>query len=88
MANTCKKCKRNEPFTIGSNQGRLCDECIKEIANDRDDISDETMALILTDGDLICDQCKYEGDREDFIITDCGPWCKNCFTGLIWPTWG
>ena len=88
MANTCEKCKRNEPFTIGSKQGTLCDECIKEIANDRDDISDETMALILTDGDLICDQCKYEGDREDFIITDCGPWCKNCFTGLIWPTWG
>lgn len=79
MANTCEKCKRNEPFTIGSKQGTLCDECINEIANDWEDISDETMALILTDEDLICDQCKYEGDRKDFIITDCGPWCINCF---------
>lgn len=79
MANTCEKCKRNAPFTIGSKQGTLCDECINEIANDWEDISDETMALILTDEDLICDQCKYEGDRKDFIITDCGPWCINCF---------
>ena len=70
MANTCKKCKRNEPFTIGSKQGTLCDECINEIANDWEDISNE---------DLICDQCKYEGDRENFIITECGPWCINCF---------
>ena len=70
MANTCEKCKRTEPFTIGSKQGTLCDECINEIANDWEDISNE---------DLICDQCKYEGDRQDFIITDCGPWCINCF---------
>lgn len=70
MANICEKCKRNEPFTIGSKQGTLCDECINEIANDWEDISNE---------DLICDQCKYEGDRKDFIITDCGPWCINCF---------
>ena len=63
MANICEKCKRNEPFTIGSKQGTLCDECINEIANE----------------DLICDQCKYVGDRKDFIITDCGPWCINCF---------
>lgn len=70
MANTCEKCKRNESFTIGSKQGTLCDECINEIANDWEDISNE---------DLICDQCKYEGDRENFIVTDSGPWCINCF---------
>jgi hypothetical protein len=70
MANTCEKCKRNGSFTIGSKQGTLCDECINEIANDWEDISNE---------DLICDQCKYEGDRENFIVTDSGPWCINCF---------
>ena len=70
MANTCEKCKRNESFTIGSKQGTLCDECINEIANDWEDISDE---------DLVCEQCQYVGDREKFIITECGPWCINCF---------
>ena len=71
MANICEKCKRNETFTIGSKQGTLCNECINEIANDWEDISDE---------DLICEQCQYVGDRVDFIIMDTGhPWCANCF---------
>ena len=60
----CQQCKDKPVFEIDGHQSILCMECIDEIAE--------------TDN-LICDQCQYIGDREDFIITDSGPWCINCF---------
>ena len=38
---------------------------------------------IAEDDNLICDQCHYIGDREDFIITDTGPWCINCTGDIV-----
>jgi len=64
----CQQCKDKPVFEIDGHQSILCMECIDEIA-EKDT--------------LICDQCQYIGDREDFIITDCGPWCKNCYKGNV-----
>ena len=64
----CQQCKDKPVFEIDGHQSILCMECIDEIA-EKDT--------------LTCDQCQYIGDREDFIITDCGPWCKNCYKGNV-----
>ena len=65
----CQQCKDKPVFEIDGHQSILCTDCIDQLAIDQ----------LGEDDTLICDQCHYIGDREDFIITDTGPWCINCF---------